>query len=213
MLALYTTVVSSNARKVLAAAIALELKAEIHDVNVYQGEGRTPEYLAINPFGKVPTLVDGDFVLFESNAILQYLSEAHGQNRLWASDAKGRADVARWLFWESAHWQPAWTTVMTPFVGHGVRPDLFPKPDEDPDWDDVVLAKDLAFLDGHLEGRSWLVDERLTLADLSVAAMMTYARICHFPFDKYPSIAAWYGRVEALDAWKHTTCPLWEPKP
>ncbi len=72
-------------------------------MNVYRGEGRAPEFLAKNPWGKVPTLVDGDFVLWESNAILLYASEAHGEDRLWSREPRERADISRWVFWESAH--------------------------------------------------------------------------------------------------------------
>jgi glutathione S-transferase len=96
-------------RKVLAVSRELELQPDIRLVNVYRGEGRTAEYLAINPTGKIPTLVDGDLTLYQSNAILQYLCEAHGDFRLWSRDPKARARIARWLYWETAHWQPALT--------------------------------------------------------------------------------------------------------
>ena len=84
----------------LAVSRHLGLDAEIHEVNVYRGEGRTPQYLAVNPGGKIPTLVDGEFVLSESNAILLYLAEAHGGNRLWPNELQQRGRIAQWLFWE-----------------------------------------------------------------------------------------------------------------
>src|SRR4051812_35031274 len=102
MLTLYATPLSANGRKVLAVCHHLGIEPEIIVTNVYQGEGRAPEYLAINPSGKIPTLIDGDFTLSESNAILQCLSEAHGDFQLWFREPRRRADVSRWLFWEAS---------------------------------------------------------------------------------------------------------------
>ena len=76
MLTLYTTPLSANGRKMLALSRELGLRPQIRRVDVYRGEGRTPEYLAINPSGKIPTLVDGDLTLCESDAIGLYLCEA-----------------------------------------------------------------------------------------------------------------------------------------
>ena len=112
MFTLYTTPLSANGRKVMAASHHLKLQPEVKLINVYKGEGRTPEYLAVNPWGKIPTLVDGELTLWESNAILQYLSEAYGDYKLWSQDPKRRADISRWLFWESAHWQPAFQSLL-----------------------------------------------------------------------------------------------------
>ena len=109
---LYATPLSANGRKVLAVSQHVGLTPEIRLVDVYRGEGRTAEYLAINPSGKIPALVEGDFTLTESNAILQYLCEAHGDCRLWSREAKARGAIARWLFWESAHWQPVLTSAV-----------------------------------------------------------------------------------------------------
>lgn len=132
MLTLYTTPLSANGRKVLAVSHELALSPEVRLVNVYAGEGRTPEYLAINPSGKMPTLVDGAFVLSESNAILQYLCEAHGDFRLGSRDPEGRARIAQWLFWESAHWQPARGAVLSAFVRHRLLPHALPAPNAAP---------------------------------------------------------------------------------
>ena len=210
-LTIYGTPVSSNARKVMMVALHLDLDAEVRIIDVYQGEGTAPEYLKVNPFGKVPSLVDGDFVLSESNAIMQYLDEAYGGYRLSSPDPKLRADLARWMYWEAAHWQPAWTHMMRPLVGHAVRPDLFHKPTEPPNWENDALARLLPYLEQRLDQKEWLVGDQLTLADFSVSAMMTYARIGGMPLDKTPAIQAWFERVEALDAWKETRVPLWEP--
>ena len=116
MLILYATPLSANGRKALAVSRHLELSPQVVLINVYRGEGRAAEYLAVNPQGKVPSLVDGDLMLWESNAILQYLAEAHGDYRLWSRDPRRRADLSRWLFWEASHWQPALTTGAAPVV-------------------------------------------------------------------------------------------------
>jgi len=212
MLTVYSTPVSANGRKVLALIHHLDIPAEVQLVDVYQGQGQTADYRALNPFGKVPTLTDGDFVLLESNAILIYLAEVHGACRLSSSDARDRAKICQWLFWEAAHWQPAWTNVMTPLAGHKLRPDLFKPPAAPPNWQDDELVGLLGYIDAQLEARRWLVGDGLTIADLSVAAMMTYARIGGFPFGDYPNLSRWYQHIEALAAWQATASEVWQPR-
>lgn len=206
---LFTTPLSANGRKVLALCRHLGLEGEIRTVNVYAGEGRSPEYLAVNPSGKIPALVEDDFTLTESNAILLYLADTRGEGALLPGDARGRADVARWLFWESAHWQPALVPVLQGFVGHALLPDALPAPQGPPDWKDPTLAPLLAFLESHLGDHDWLAGGATSLADLSVAGMVTYFRAARFPFDDWPAFADWYGRIEALPAWRETEDPLW----
>lgn len=209
MLTLYTTPLSANGRKVLAITHALGLSPEIRLVDVYRGEGSSAEYLAINPAGKIPALVDGDFTLSESNAILQYLSEAYGNCRLWSRDPKVRARIAQWLFWESAHWQPVLTVVLSAFVGHRLLPDVLPPPAADPDWENELLRPLLARLEGNLSTHRFIAGEHLTIADFSVAGMMTYFRAARFPFAERPNLGDWYVRIEALDAWRSTVTALW----
>ena len=90
MFTLHTTPLSANGRKPLALSHQLGLAPEIRLVNVYRGEGRTPGFLAINPLGKIPVLVEGDLTLAESNAILVYIAEAHGGFRLWSREPRTR---------------------------------------------------------------------------------------------------------------------------
>ncbi|MEZ4384892.1 MAG: glutathione S-transferase family protein [Nannocystaceae bacterium] len=210
MLTLYTTALSANGRKPLAVARHLGLEVDVREVNVYRGDGATSRYRAVNPFGKIPTLVDGELVLWESNAIARYLDEAYGDGALSGRGPVERATIGRWLFWEAAHWQPAMGRILAPIVGHRVRPDAIPPPSAAPDWRDPALAPLLTFLEGQLAEERWLALDRLTLADLVVAAMMTYAAIASFPAAAYPAVRRWYAEVAALDAWRRSAHPLWE---
>ena len=211
MFTLYTTPLSANGRKVLAVSRHLGLAPQVHTINVYAGEGRAPDYLAINPFGKIPTLVDGELTLWESNAILEYIAEAYGDYRLSSRDPKRRADIGRWLFWESAHWQPTLTLLpgLATVVAGLLRPESASPGPDDVQWGDARFRSLASFLDEHLRGCRFLAGGEVTLADFSVAAMMMYAHVARFPFDQFESIAAWYARIEALDAWKATAVGPW----
>jgi glutathione S-transferase len=100
---LYGFSFSDNTWKVRAVAAHLGIALDDQLVDLSRGEQRAPDYLALNPTGRTPTLVDGDFVLWESNAIMQYLASGK-PNALWPDDARARADIARWQSWQLAHW-------------------------------------------------------------------------------------------------------------
>ncbi len=209
MLKLYTTPLSANGRKVLAVSRELRLRPEIHLIDVYRGEGRTAEYLALNPSGKTPTLVDDDFILTESNAILIYLAEAHGGYRLWSRDAQPRSQIARWLFWESAHWQPALIASLTDLVGHRLLPERIPPPRVVPDWNSGLLQPLFKTLEATLSSQSFLAGSDATIADFSVAGMTTYFRAAKFPFHAFPAVFRWCAQIEALESWRATATALW----
>lgn len=209
VLTLYTTPLSANGRKVLAVSRQLGLKPDIRLVNVYRGEGRTPEYLAVNPLGKIPSLVDGDLTLYESNAILQYLSEAHGEFRLWSRNPRVRALISRWLFWESGHWQPVLATILSACVGHRLLPEVVPRPTVNVDWEAAELQPLLAVLNRALSQTPFLAGGEVTLADFAVAGMVTYFAAADFPFKRHLRFSDWYARIEALDGWAASQDPLW----
>lgn len=211
MFTLYTTPLSANGRKVLAVSHHLGLEPEIKLINVYKGEGRTPEYLTINPWGKIPTLVDGDLTLWESNAILPYLCEAYGGYRLWSRDPKRRADISRWLFWESSHWQPALIPVLTDFVAQQLlSPQTAASAPVEVNWGDERFQTSAKFLDAHLRGRAFLVGSEVTLADFSVGAMLMYVGRARFPVDVFANIGAWYERIDSTEAWRATAAGPWQ---
>lgn len=210
---LYTTARSANGRKPLVVSRHLGLDPErllVVEVDVYRGEGRSPEYLAINPWGKIPTLVDGDLTLWESNAIAQYLSEAYGDWRLSARDPRVRADIARWLFWEASRWQPALVPLLTDHVGLLLRGRIEEAEAVEVAWSDPGFRTLASFLDRHLTKRETLVGDELTLADVCVGAMLMYVRRTRFPFAELPALAAWYERLASIEAWQATAIAPFE---
>ena len=100
---------SPRAFKVMALANYLGIEPTLHVLDLIKGDQKSPEYAALNPNMKMPTLCDGDYVLWESNAILQYLAAKRPESRLLPVDEKARLDVTRWQFWDLAHWDPACT--------------------------------------------------------------------------------------------------------
>jgi glutathione S-transferase len=209
MLRLYTTPLSANGRKVLAVSHELALSPDIHEVNVYRGEGQAPAYLAIHPQGKIPALVDGDFTLTESNAICVYLAEAHGDCRLWAREPRRRAALSRWLYWEASEWQPALVPVLAPLVASLVVPHLAGAAPVEVDWSDARFQRQARFLDAELATRAYVGGDQLTLADFVVAGVCTYFRAARFPFEVFPHIGNWYERMEERPAWRDTAAGPW----
>jgi len=203
---LYTTPVSANGRKTIAVARHLSLDVEIASVDVYRGEGQTPAYRSLNPWGKVPTLVDGNTVLWESNAILVYFSEVLGDYALSSRDPKRRADMLRWMFWEASHWQPVLTRVLAPRVAQI----LFSKPEPaiPSNWNDPELATLLQVLGAKVD-TGFVCGPEICLADFALAGMTTYFRAAGFPEDEHPSVARWMARINQVPAWSSSAVDPW----
>jgi len=192
---------SPNCTDVLATANHLGIQLDLQLVDLLKGAQKDSSFLRINPNGKVPALVDGDFVLSESNAIMQYLASRMPNNSLWPEDDRTRADICRWQFWQASQWSKAtgtlvWENMIKKFLGAGG-----PDPAKVKEGEELFHGS-AAVLDNHLKDREYLAGNALTLADFSVAAMLIYARPARLPLEKYENIRAWYGRLEKLDAWK-----------
>jgi glutathione S-transferase len=193
---------SPNTRKAHAVAIHLRLPIDLRLIDLQKGEQRTPEFMALNPTGRTPVLQDGDFILWESTAIMQYLA-SQAPNPLWPDDAQMRADIMRWQSWQLAHWH----SVCQPLQFENFVKPLLQLGEPDPQ---VVkdatdrFHRSAKVLDDHLAEHDFLVGNALTLADFSVASDLTYAGPGQFPLADYAHLQAWYGRVEALPAWQQT---------
>src|SRR6185295_19701710 len=164
---LYGFPASPNTWKVCAVAAHLGIPLDLEFVDLTKGGSHSPQYLALNPTGRTPTLVDDDFKLWESSAIMQYIA-SRKPNSLWPDDARARADIMRWQSWDLAHWGK-----------DGCQPLIFQRlvkkifnmgpPDE------AAVAKGLesfnkeaTVLDAHLSKQPYLTGKDVTLADFSV---------------------------------------------
>jgi glutathione S-transferase len=204
---LYYFPYSPNSRKVLAVIHHLGLGLDMQLVNLLEGEQLRPEFLRLNPNHTTPTLEDGDFVLWESNAIMQYLAGTAPDNTLWPAGPRLHCDISRWQCWQLAHWG---VEACGPLVFERVVKRVAGRGEPDPA---VVAKAETAFhrfaavLEGHLKGRQWLVGSGVTLADFAVAAPLMHAEDGRFPLEGYGEIRRWYDRVEALDAWQKSAPP------
>lgn len=187
-------------RRVLALARHLGIDAECIEVDLLAGGLKTPAYLALNPNGKAPTMVDGDVTLWESSAIMAYLCVKVGSDMWPAQRPAEQIEVLRWLSWNDHHWSRA---VGSFYFEHMVKPALHLGA---PDRSELAamlpdLRKFAAVLDGHLEHREFVACDRLTIADFQLASMACDWRQAEMPFADYPHIARWLDGLMDIPAW------------
>jgi len=191
---LYTFRASPAGRKVLAVVDHLGLEVGIERLDGQAGDHRKPAYLALNPNGLAPTLVDGPFVLWESNAIMQYLADKAGSDALFPRDSRKRADIVRWQCWELAHFNKAFGALAFETVA---KPALdFGPADEDlVAWAMRDLSRFAPVLETHLASRRHMVGDSITIADYSVAALEGYRNAVPFDWSAFPNIGAYLDRM------------------
>ena len=197
---------SVNVQKVLWCLQELDLAYERIDAGMAFGKNREAEYLAMNPNGRVPTLVDGDFVLWESNSIMRYLVRAYRpQSPIYPHAPKVRAGVDRWLDWTLSTLQPVdrpvfWALVRTP-------------PEQ---RDMVAIQKDAdaeavqwRIVDTQLSTRRFIEGDDFTLADIALGA---YARrwlgVEGIARPRFANLERWYARLAGRAGFARFIAPL-----
>jgi glutathione S-transferase len=193
---------STRVLAIVALKNHLALDCELNPIDLGRGDQLTPEYLALNPNKKMPTLKDDEFVLWESNAILFYMAAKRPASGLWPSDLRGQADVLRWLAWESAHWDAescgmvAYEKASKAVLGLGAPDPAFIARGEQ------NFGRFAAVLDDQLKGRAWLIGERLTIADFSIGAFVPSAARLGLALARFSEIGRWYRGLAALPGWR-----------
>ena len=198
---LYDMQDSPHARKVrlLAAELGITLDCVSRDPRT--GETRTPDYLALNPNGKVPTLKEDGFVLWESPAILKYLAAKQPARGLGGTDAKQAALIDQWLFWwgcgpEAAIDALAWELL--------IKPKVLNQPGHDPGIiadAHMRINRFLPVLDQQLAGRDYIIGP-LSIADFAIGPRFDRApTLLKFDIEPFRNIAAWLGRLRAKPYW------------
>ena len=190
---------SPNPQKVTFALKELGLDCEIMPVDLGKGEHRQPAFLAVNPFGRLPVLVDGGLTLPESHAIIAYLGEKAG--RLWPASPGGRADALRWLFFLSQHIMPPAGDVAQRF-----RAKLFGRP-----FDEATVARGeqalpavLAILEDRLADNKWMMGAEFGLVDCAYCPGLNVIDKSGFGFAEFPRVTAHLDACRARPTWAQT---------
>lgn len=182
---------SSNVQKVLWCCDELGLAFEREDIGGSYGKNRDPEYLALNPNALVPTIIDDDFVLWESNSIIRYLAAKHGNGTLYPTDLQARATGERWMDWQLSVVVPAINPV---FFG------LIRTPPEKRDHAAIAAARDklaeaMKILDAYLGRSEFVAGPSLTVGDIPVGIMTYRWYTLDIEREDLPNLKQWYDRL------------------
>ncbi len=190
-----------NPRKPCAVAKYLKSPVEYVRVVLPEGQHREAAFLAVNPNGKVPALLDGDVRLWESHAIMAYLAHKAGSN-LWPKDAVKQIEVIKWLNWDTAHFSRHAGRLL---FNHFIKPTFgLGEPDEAEIEDATGFFRQFAgVLNDHLMGRQFLLGDQLTIADFGVASFLPTAKEAKLPLDGFGEIERWHGAMMELEAWQN----------
>jgi glutathione S-transferase len=201
MMKLYGDPGSGSTRRVAAVLYHVGTEFELELVDLFKGENRTPQFLLLNPNGMIPVLVDGDVVLYEASAINLYLVDKFNSDLL--PKGHDRALTFQWMFWAAEHWRQGPPVLFTEHIAKkamGLPQD--PRAIEEAN---ASIRKYAAVLDAHLEGRRFVVGERVTLADFDLAATFTHLKRTFPPYEEFPNVMAWHNRMLSdVPAWART---------
>lgn len=205
MLRIYGRRNSINVQKVLWCCGELNVQYERIDAGMEFGVNNTPEYLEKNPNGLVPLLEDGDWVLWESHAIVRYLSGVYGLGTLWPGTPRAFADVDKWMDWyHSTIYNDLrivfWQLIRTPAEKRNMA---------EVDAARVRLARSLAIFDGQLTGKKFVGGNTFTMGDIPLGVAVY--RWMGLPMERPPmkNIETWYRRLMERPAYQqHVMLPL-----
>lgn len=206
---LLSSVGSQHARRVRVLIHELDLDIDTEEV-MFGPEGfggdERQGFLKLNPNGKVPVLRHGDVVLWESNTIMGYLADLHGETALWPRNPLARAQVSMWQVWQAAHLTPAADGL---FYENRVKP-MFMQ--QEPDAAEVgrlelAFRRWMGVLESRLASSDTLALNRFTCADISVASALMHAESSRMPLAEHPIVEAWLKRVHSRPSWLATEPP------
>lgn len=188
-----------NPRKACAVAKHLDIPVELVRIDLSKQQNQSPDYLAINPNGKVPALQDGSLKLWEANAIMCYLAEKAG-SELWPSNPLKRVEVMRWLSWDASHFSRHAGTL---FFEHMIKPKFgMGAPDATSVSEASGYLKRFAgVLDQQLSQHRYVAGDDLTIADFAIASFLPYAEGSKMPLEPFSNIHRWNAALNALPAW------------
>ncbi len=205
MLKIWGRANSINVQKVLWCCAEMDLPHERMDAGGQFGVNNTPEYLAMNPNGLVPTIDDGGFILWESHAILRYLARRHGLGTLWPKDDKAAAGADRWMEWYST---TLWNN-LRPVFWNLVRVEPGKRDMKAVEEGRSKMADNLKMVENSLASQPFLAGNSLTVGDIPMGVAVH--RWFNLPIERpdLPRLAAYYERLKQRPAYaQHCAVPL-----
>ncbi len=192
MLHIYGTLLSSPTNKVRYVANYLEIPYEFHSMNLAASEQHKPEFLKINPLGKVPAINDHGFTLAESNAIIRYLANKQ-QSPLYPQDLQQRALVDQWLDYASMHIMMALSKIA--FNTYFYKMINTPIDERSLQDGHKFIASYLPHLESQLTSTPFIAGKTITLADIALLAALDTAEVCHVDLSSFSHLTAWRKKL------------------
>jgi glutathione S-transferase len=200
-LTLYYNPLTVNSIKVILLCKVLKIEPEYKLIQLQKAEHKSVEFLQLNPEGKVPVLIDDNFVLTESAAILQYLAH-NNKSTLWPDEITEQAEVLKWLFWQGNDWNKtvgayAHHQVVLPHWRNSAAEGFSEQHVEE-------FETIMSTFNDVLKGKEYLVGNHLTLADISLGSYLMFADEAKMPLEKYRNVRCWLEKMKAMPWWQET---------
>jgi glutathione S-transferase len=193
---------SPNAKRIRVLCYEVGAPFEIVPMDFVKGEWQRPEYLEKNPMGKVPTIEDEGYLLWESPAILFHIASKYGDRELVPRDTRGLTEMLKWLSWNASHLE---SNVFAVAREKLIKPLMKQEPDN------AVVENAtkgwLRFapvLNAHLEDKPWVLGD-FSIVDIALGASVEFATFAGLEVGAYPHLAAWLGRLTSRDSWKRAS--------
>lgn len=198
---------SSNVEKVLW--LADELGLQYHHISVGGTAGKldTPQFLALNPHGRIPVIEDQGTVVWESHAILRYLAAAYGQGTFWLEDPKQRAKIDSWLDWTQ--------TTLQQEIMYGIFIEMYRPASGTTNWDTVhqsiaKCAEYMQLIERILTGQRYFCGDTLSLVDIPLGMLLYRYFTCDIDRPRLPNVEAYYHRLQERPAYREQIMRPWD---
>ncbi|KAB2846190.1 MAG: glutathione S-transferase [Hyphomicrobiaceae bacterium] len=205
MLKIYGRTNSINVQKVMWAVGELALPHQRIDAGMAFGVVNEPEYVKMNPNRLVPTIDDDGVILWESNTIVRYLAAKHATGSIMPAGHAQRAQAEKWMDWQLGSIQQG----MTPIFWNLIRTPPDKRDMKAVEAGQATVNKNMAILDGHLQGKAFMLGDALTVADIPLGCIAY--RWYGMPIERpaFANVRAWYERLSTRPAYKqHVMLPI-----
>jgi len=196
---------SINVQKALIALSECNLDYDQEVIGRQHGGTYQPEFCRLNPNGNIPALEDGDFILWESNAIVAYICEKYGSASLCPDDARQRALCNQWMIWQITSVYPH----LRPLYMNAIRPDEYDGGEALLEAAPVKMVKSLDILEVQLANKDFIMGRNFTMADIPVGAVLKRWYTLMGEDNRHPNVLAWQKRLNVRPSFvAHTNLPL-----